>query len=207
MPKDAPLNSGARVSERLHMVTAMTPKVRKFALTMHIITSVGWLGAVAAFIALTVPLLTNQDPAVVRAVYVAMELIGWFLIVPLNFASLITGLVLSLGTRWGLFVHYWVLVKFLLNVFASIILLGFMLTLNDVAAVATRTRLSDTELSWLRSPSPLVHAGGALIILLVATVLSVYKPQGMTRYGRRKQQRQHEPSKEEPVRGVGGVRA
>jgi len=52
----------------------MTPRLRKLALTTHITSSVGRLGAVAGFLALTVAGLTSRDAQMARAVYVAMEL-------------------------------------------------------------------------------------------------------------------------------------
>ncbi|MGH9967668.1 MAG: hypothetical protein ACREBG_07510, partial [Pyrinomonadaceae bacterium] len=100
----------------------MTPRLRKFALTTHVVSSVGWLGAVASFLALTLVGLTSKDNQMVRAAYLAMELTAWFVIVPLAIASLLTGLVQALGTTWGLFRHYWVLVKLLLTIFATIVL-------------------------------------------------------------------------------------
>jgi len=168
----------------------MTPRLRKFALTTHVISSVGWLGAVAGSLALAVAGLTSQDAQMVSAAYLAMELTGWFVVVPLALASLVTGLVQSLGTKWGLFRHYWVLAKLLINVFATIVLLLYMQTLGSLAGVAAETTLSSADLSGLRSPSPVLHAGAALLVLLVATVLAVYKPRGMTAYGRRKQHEQ-----------------
>ena len=132
----------------------MTPGLRKFALTAHVTSSVGWLGAVAGFLALAVAGLTSQDAQTVRAAYLAMELTGWFVIVPLSLASLLTGLVQSLGTKWGLFRHYWVLVKLLLTIFATIVLLLHMQTVSYLAGVAAETTLSSADLSGLRSPSP-----------------------------------------------------
>jgi len=79
----------------------MTPRLRKFALTAHVTSSVGWLGAVAGSLALAVAALTSQDAQMVRAAYLAMELTGWFVLVPLALASLLTGLVQSLGTKWA----------------------------------------------------------------------------------------------------------
>ncbi len=162
----------------------MTPRLRKFALTAHVISSVGWLGAVVASLALAVAGLTSQDARMVRAAYIAMNSIGESVLVPLALASLLTGLVQSLGTKWGLFRHYWVLIKLLINVFATIVLLLYMQTLGYLAGLAADP---STDLGVLRNPSPVLHAGGALLLLLVATTLSVYKPRGMTRYGRRKQ--------------------
>ena len=165
----------------------MSPAVRKLALTAHVTASVGWLGAVAAFLALAVVGLTSQDGQIVRAAYIAMDLTGWFVIVPLSFASLLTGLVEALGTKWGLVRHYWVLAKLLINIFANIVLLMYMPTLSYLAGEATETRLSTADLGGLRDPSPVLHSTAALLLLLVATVLGVYKPRGMTKYGWRKQ--------------------
>ena len=141
------------------------------------------------FLALSVVGLTAQDPAVVRAAYVAMESIGWLVLVPLSVASLLTGLVQSLGTKWGLFVPYWVLMKLGITVFATIVLLLYMQTLEHLAGVAAQSPVGG-DLDGLRSASPLLHSGVALLLLLVAATLSVYKPSGMTRYGQRKQRRQ-----------------
>lgn len=164
----------------------MTPRVRKFALTAHIGSSVGWLGAVAGSLVLAIAGLTSEDAQMVRAVYLAMNSIGEFVLVPLALASLLSGVVQALGTKWGLFQHYWVLIKFLINVFASVVLLLYMQTLGYLAGLAADPGVS---LDALRNPSPVLHAGAALLLLAVATALSVYKPRGMTRYGWRMQRR------------------
>lgn len=163
----------------------MTPSVRKFMLTTHVVSSVGWLGAVGVSLALAIAGMTSGDAQLVRAAYVAMELIGWFVLVPLSFASLLTGLVQSLGTKWGLFRHYWVLAKLVINVFATTVLLLYTQTLGYLGDLAADTTLSSDDLLGMRSPSPALHAGAALLLLLVATVLAVYKPRGLTRYGQR----------------------
>src|SRR5687768_3340719 len=164
----------------------MTPRLRKFALTAHVTSSVGWLGAVAGFLALAVAGLSSQDAQMMRAAYLAMELTGWFVIVPLSLASLPTGLVMSLGTEWGLFRHYWVLAKFLITILATILLLVHMQPVGHLADVVAETTLAHGALAGLRVQL-VADAGAALLALLVATALSVYKPRGMTRYGRRKQ--------------------
>ena len=164
----------------------MTPWLRKFALTAHVTSSVGWLGAVASFLVLAVAGLTSQDAQTVRVVYLAMELTTWFVIVPLSFASLLTGLIQSLGTTWGLFRHYWVIVKFLLNILATILLLVHTQPIGILARIARETVVSSADVGRLQTQL-VVDAGAALLALLVATTLSVYKPRGMTPYGQRKQ--------------------
>ena len=163
----------------------MSPRLRKFALTVHVTTTVGWLGAVVAFLGLAVVGLTNQDAQTVRGAYLVMEPTAWFVLVPLAFASLLTGIVQSLGTKWGLFRHYWVLFKLLITVFATIVLLIYIETLSLMADLASDP---SADLGAVRDDSPLVHTVLALLLLLVATALAVFKPRGMTRYGWRKQQ-------------------
>ena len=166
----------------------LSPRLRRLVLTAHVVSSVGWLGAVATTLALGVVGLTSQDPQTVRGAYIALEPTGWLVLVPLSLASLLTGFIQSLGTKWGLFRHYWVLFKLLINVVASIILVMYMQTLGFFADSAAQATSPGAGLAVLRSPSVVLHAGGALVLLLLATVLSVYKPRGMTRRGWRRQQ-------------------
>lgn len=79
----------------------MTPYLRKLALTVHIASSVRWLGAVAAFLVLSIAGFRSQNPEIARGAYLSMNLIGELIIVPLGIATLLTGLVQSLGTHWG----------------------------------------------------------------------------------------------------------
>jgi hypothetical protein len=165
----------------------MTPRLRKLALTVHVTSTVGWLGAIAVFLALAIVGLTSQDAQTVRGAYLVMEPAAWFVLVPLAFASLITGIVQALGTTWGLFRHYWVLFKLLIAAFATVVLLIYMETFGFMAGVAADP---GAALGVVRNTSPRLHAVLALLLLLVALVLAVYKPRGMTRHGARKQQEQ-----------------
>ena len=164
----------------------MSSRVRKLELTAHVVFSVGWLGAVAAFLALAVVGLASDDRQTVVAAYIAMESTGWFILVPLAIAALVSGLVQALGSKWGLFRHYWVLAKLLITVIATAVLMLYMQTLDTFADIASSSSARD-DLGDLRSPSPMLHSAGALILLLTAAALSVYKPRGVTRYGWRKQ--------------------
>lgn len=167
----------------------MKPGLRKFALTAHITSSVGWLGAAVGFLAHAIAGLTSQDAQLVRAAYLIMELTGWYVLVPLSLASFATGLIQSFGTKWGLIRHYWVFVKFALTGFATVILLTFMKGFGDLARVALEPGMPANEFGGHQGEaSPVVHAGGGLLVLLLAVVLSVYKPWGRTRYGLRRRE-------------------
>jgi len=164
----------------------MPPRLRKFLLTAHVVSSVGALGAVAVFLALAIAGLNADDSAIVRAAYLAMELAARFVIVPLVFAALLTGLLQSLVTAWGLFRHYWVIAKLLLTVLTVVVLMLQMEGIGYVARMAAEMTLSAADLRAARI-SLVTHAAGGLLVLLAAAALSVYKPRGMTRYGWRKQ--------------------
>ena len=162
----------------------MPPRVRQLALTAHVTCSVGWIGAVLVFLALAIIGLTSPDDQTVRGVYIVMQPAAWSVLVPLALATLITGIVQGLGTTWSLFRHYWVLFKLLIAGFSTIILLIYMETFRVMASVASD---STADLGIVRNPSPRLHAVLALVVLLVANVLAIYKPRGLTPYGRRKQ--------------------
>jgi len=160
---------------------SLTLRARKLALVAHIAASVGWIGAVLSSLVLAAAPLISGDPTIMRGSYLSLQVIGWYALVPFSIASLLTGLVQSLGTAWGLARHYWVLVKLLMNLFATAILLLYTQTLDQLAATAR-----DPHSAIEGNPSPIAHAAGAVALLTAALVLSVYKPRGMTRYGRRR---------------------
>ena len=162
----------------------MSPALRKLTLTAHVVFSVGWLGAVAAFLVLALAGLRSADAALVRSAYVAMDLTGWWIIVPLCIASLISGLVQSFGSQWGVFQHYWVIFKLLINVLSTALLLLHMNPIERMADLASATDLALGDHRSLRVQL-VFDAGAALVALVVATVLSIYKPRGLTPLGQR----------------------
>jgi hypothetical protein len=171
----------------------LTAGLRKFTLTAHVTSSVGWLGAVVAYLGLAITVLTSTDIQMIRAAYLSMELIGWLVIIPFSLAAVFTGIVQSLTTEWGLFRHYWIATKFFLTVGAVTILLLHMPTVSRMADMAVETPLSNA------GAVPLVlHALGGLVVLITTTTLSIFKPWGMTAYGRRKQQERRQASQEVP---------
>lgn len=160
----------------------MSPRVRRATFTAHVATSAGWVGAVLVFLALAVVGLTSRDERTVRGAYLVMAPAAWFVLVPLAHASLVSGIALSLGTAWGLFRHYWVVLKLLITVFSTAVLLMYMATFQQMAGVAADPIV---DIETVRNASPLVHAILALVLLLAATVLGVYKPFGLTTLARR----------------------
>jgi len=163
----------------------MSPSVRRFALSVHLTCSVGWIGAVLAYLGLGIAATRSDNPTTVRGAWLAMEIVGWYVLVPLALGSWVTGLVMSLGTRWGLLRYYWVVVAFVLTSIAVVILLLHMPDVSAVADAVARADAGDLN----RYGGDLVHAGLALALLILIQVLNLYKPPGLTRYGWRKNNR------------------
>jgi hypothetical protein len=159
----------------------MPPRLRKAVLTAHVATSVGWLGAVVAYLALDVVAVAGEEMTTVRGAYIAMDLIVRYAIIPLALSAVLIGTINALGTPWGLVRHYWVLAKLVLTVLATFILL------QEASVVGRLAALAVAEADPRELPSTLVHSAGGLLVLLTTAVLSVFKPRGSTRYGWRKQ--------------------
>ena len=134
-----------------------------------------------------------------RASYLAMQLLAWSAIVPLAVASLLTGVIQSLGTNWGLFRYRWVVAKLVLTVVATLALLIHTKPIGWAARAAAQTTLSAGDLVKLRTQL-IADAGAALLLLLIVTVLAIFKPGGMTGYGRRRNGGQPKALIEQPGR-------
>jgi len=160
--------------------------VRKFALAAHLTFAVGWIGTVVAYLVLGVAAAASDDPQTIRSAWIAMELVGWYVIVPLAVTSLLTGLLMAAGTTWGLFRHYWVVCSLALTTFATAVVVLHMPTVSSTADVAR-----EADAAHLQSlESDLAHPGIGLVVLLAILVLNVYKPKGLTPHGQRRQREQ-----------------
>jgi hypothetical protein len=160
----------------------MSPSLRKLTLTAHVVSSIGWVGALTVFLAHSIVSVASQDVQLVRAACMAMGLTTWFVILPFSLASLATGLLQAWGTAWGLLQHYWVVIKLLLTSVATAVLLLKLTPIDALSAAAAALSFTANELPELKA-SLLVHAAAGLFLLLVTTALAIYKPAGLTSRG------------------------
>lgn len=170
------------------------PAARKLSLSVHLTVSVGWIGAVIAYLGLGTVAVRTDDRELIRSMWSAMEIVGWYVIVPLALASLLTGLLMALGTKWGLFQHYWVTMSFGLTAFSVAVLLVHMSTVTSTAEIA---RSAEGE-ALKALGGDLGHPGIGLVILLGVQVLNLYKPRGLTRHGWRKKREVEKASSSQP---------
>lgn len=159
----------------------MTQRLRKVGLSLHVALSVGWLGAVLAFLVLALAS-SSSDFALARAAYLTMAVVGRGALLPLSVGALVSGVVQSVATRWGLFRHYWVLVKLVLTAFAT-----GALFVHQTTAVTEAARLAADATAPLLQSGRLRELGVqlvadssiAILILFTTTLIAVYKPWGV----------------------------
>ncbi|MFN7130971.1 MAG: hypothetical protein ACK4N5_02740, partial [Myxococcales bacterium] len=154
----------------------MTPRARKLLLTAHVTCSVGWFGAVAAYLVPAFVGLTSIDPERVRAAWQLMALLGWWVLVPLALGSLVTGIAQSLATEWGLLRHYWIAAKLALTLLGTFVLLGHLVRrVSGAALLVSADAFTRSDFQLLRLQL-VVHAAGGLLLLLATIALSIFKP-------------------------------
>jgi hypothetical protein len=151
----------------------LSPRARKLLMVVHLIGSLGLLGADAAVLVLGIAGATGSDP---RTVYPAAHLVGVTLLVPLAFVALGSGVVQGLFTPWGLLRHWWVTIKFALTLAGTVLALTVLRPALEAAARSSVAGLAPGE------PLELVRdAAAASSVLVVTVLLSVYKPLGRIR--------------------------
>jgi hypothetical protein len=121
------------------------------------------LGTDAILLTLGATGLASSDPELIRAAYLTMDLLASAALVPLALAALGTGILLGLGTRWGLARHWWVLAKLVLTIVGASAAV-FLLSCQPPGSARPRVRVM------------LAPAVG--VLLTAAVVLAVSKPWG-----------------------------
>ena len=153
----------------------LSPRWRRWLLTLHIGSSVALLGADGAVLTLDVAGALGRGAV---GIYPAASLIGTALLVPLALTSLLSGAALGLLTPWGLVTHWWVAIKLALTLAGTVLALT---VLTPALAGAADAALAGAELSTGERLEVLRNSAGASVVLLVTLVLSVHKPFGRIR--------------------------
>jgi hypothetical protein len=148
----------------------LSPFLRKLVLTLHIIVSVGLLGDSAGYLAVAIRGAAATDPTISQAAYEMLQMFAFVFGIPLSFAALLSGLLLGLGTRWGIFRYPWVTTKLIL--ISTVIAVGALVLKDGMSAMLTGRGGTEGQL--------IAGAAYDVVALTVATVLAVFKPGGST---------------------------
>jgi hypothetical protein len=163
----------------------MPPTVRKTVQSLHVIVAVGWLGLTFGDVTLGVTAVVTDTPSVQHAMFRALGTIADVLLLPIAWVAYATGILMALGTRWGLVRHKWVLTKFLLTTL-TVALTTFSLvpglkTMRDTVNATPADELvpmSTADVSGLVSAAVV-----STTCYTICVVLSIFKPWGRTRWG------------------------
>ncbi|MGW2560604.1 DUF2269 domain-containing protein [Streptomyces sp. NPDC001514] len=154
--------------------------VRRATLVVHVSASAGWLGLSLGLLGLSVAAVASGSPAVAEASYRSMAVFANWLMIPVALLTLGSGLLLSLGTPWGLARYRWVWTKFWLTLITTALTAFSLRPGVNTAAKEAAAGIPVTDPSGLLA-APIV----SLSAYLFMTAISVLKPWGMTRRGRR----------------------
>lgn len=178
MTTDAPVRP-TPVKRRIPLAR---PWLRKLLLTIHITAAVGWVGAILTYLVVNIVALSSTDDTLIRGAYLLMEPMLTYAITPLAVTSLVTGVVLALVTPWGLWRHRWVANSLWLTILAVFLLIAHTNgdDLRELTAIANNMAISPVS-----ERGDLPNTIGGLFLVSIPLVLNVYKPRGLTRYGRR----------------------
>lgn len=152
---------------------------RRAVLVVHVVVSVGWLGLTLCLLTLAIAGVAGDSAATDEMAYRAMKTFGDWLLAPLALLTALSGVLLSVGTHWGLARHRWVWIKFLMTIgLATASLLALRPGLSEAAAQVGAGEQVD-GVGLLFGPSV------SLAAYVFITAVSVLKPWGLTRRGQR----------------------
>jgi len=149
---------------------------RKALVAAHVLVSGTWLGAVIANLFLGISAAATSRDDLADAYYVAMDRLVNNLMPAAAIATLATGLLLSLATKWGLLRHYWVAAKFVLAI--TTVVVGLAVIDGAIQeTIAARAAAHSVTTSDLLLPGIIATPA----MLASATILAITKPWGRTK--------------------------
>jgi hypothetical protein len=160
----------------------LSAAARRVLLSVHLLSGLGWFGAVAAYVALAATGLNTESSDLARGCYRAMAVVAWWVVVPFSLLAASAGLVQAAGTAWGLARHWWVLLKLILTLLALVALLVHMAPTSLLAKAAEAGPLGPAL--WPLRLQLLIAPSAALVVLAATAVLGVVKPRGLTPFAK-----------------------
>ena len=181
------MSSTATSANTWRLTWRLTPAVRKAVLVLHIVSGIGWIGVDIALLVLLITARTTSDANLVVSGFNAIRMIVPVAVPPLSLSILVTGLILGLGTPWGLVRYWWVVVKLILSlVMTTLVFLSLVPGVNSIEILSAAGMSADALRASLGSlPTQLMFPPVvSFLMLCVATILSIFKPWRRTPWSR-----------------------
>jgi hypothetical protein len=161
---------------------------RRWLLTIHLLFSAIMFGVAVAFLILSIAAANTSDEGVLKACYTSMHVLAKTSVKVSTIGTLVTGILLSVLTQWGLFKYYWIIAKEVLTVLS--IVLGpigmYFWTLKAVTLTTAEGLNALHDQAFIVNNVQLWIGIILQIISLIAMfIISVFKP-----WGPRKQKNQ-----------------
>ena len=137
----------------------LTQRVRLLVVTIHVITSVGMFGVTVALVTFQVAVGQLQASSKPNQI---LDLVSVRVLTPMAVTALGTGVVLAVGSPWGLLRWRWIIAKLQISAMLSVVGLANLVGLLDPVTV-------------------LVARVCALVALVVMVAVSMAKPWGRAR--------------------------
>jgi uncharacterized membrane protein len=156
----------------------LAPKLRKLVLTVHVIASVAWIGGSLCLAALDITGLLTDDLEVRQAAYVSAGIIGSRVTSPVSLLAFASGVLISVGTKWGLFRYWWVLISLIAT---GIMVLAVQFALAPMLSRNAAKVLAAPDATGLEAINAAIAPCVATVVLSLVTAINVYKPWGPIR--------------------------
>ncbi len=175
---DGVMTTQIHTRHRLRRVR-LSRRQRHLVLVLHIVSAVGWIGVDLALLPLVLTGLTTDDGQTAATAFGAVAILVPWTVPALSLLIVTTGVLLGLGTRWGLVRYGWVAVKLVLSLILTTLV--FVSLLPGVAAIDVAGPMSADEVrAALGDPRNLLYPPVVSgLTLLAAVVISVTKPWGL----------------------------
>jgi hypothetical protein len=154
--------------------------MRKSILVVHIVSAGAWIGIDVAMGVVVFTALIVEDDNTKALCYRALELFAIWPLFTTGLVCLASGVVLGLGTKWGLVRYWWVAIKLVLNILLTTLVL-VALRPGVIEAADQGRRFAAGEPASLAVGDLIFPPIVSPTALLIAFVLAVFKPWGRIR--------------------------
>lgn len=158
----------------------LSTRTRKLVLLVHIAAAGAWLGLDLVLGSLIVTGLTSADATSAAASALSLAAFATWPLLAVGAVTLASGVLLGLGTKYGLVRYWWVLVKLIVNVVLVTLVVVLLWPGIAEAADSGRAALADDTAPaprWTMVFPPIVSSTA----VVVAMTLAVFKPWGRIR--------------------------
>ncbi|WP_188454772.1 hypothetical protein [Virgibacillus oceani] len=157
------------------MKLSITPK--RWLVTVHILFAAIMFGNMITFLILSITAATANDSQLMESCYQIMHVLSKTSVKAATFGTIVTGILLSVLTKWGLFKFYWIIAKEALTIIPFVLNMWAMYywSLDAINMIQVTSKQADSSMLQTELWTGIIMQ---LISLILMFILSVFKPWG-----------------------------